>query len=1075
MSIPFIESENTEATVRTDLTSYVNGIVEGTDMHIMLDSGATISFISEHTKMSIPSLAKRPINKKYIMSQAVTGQGLDTLGMIDITFRLGSQTLQHEVQVIRNVTQGFILGLDFLIPQGVILDMGRGLCYLGDDILPLLSKSELAPASCTAQLMENTTIPPRCEIICKVALIPPITGLGIPLSYSGYLEPRQLEMDGISVARTLSTAVNGCTVTRIINPTPGPMVLYSGMQLGQFTPVSDTEISQDSAPVCKVSTCPTPPPGLPPNVTQPTKPPFNVKYGNLTDAERSDLHNLLSSYQDVFSKTSTDVGNTDIVKHKIFTNRAPPVRKRAYRTSPKMQTVIQSHVEVMLEKGIVEVSHSPWAAPVVMVKKKDGTWRFCVDYRGLNAVTVKDAHPLPRTDDTLDALRGSAVFSTMDLSSGYWQVQLEEQDKAKTAFTTGRGLYQFRVMPMGLVNAPPTFQHLMQLVLQGLSWTTCLVYLDDIIVYSPNFSVHLQHLREVLDRLRAANLKLKPSKCCFAQKEVTFLGHVVSAAGLQPDPKNIEKVRDWPVPKNPTEVRAFLGLCSYYRRFIYQFSKTSESLHALTQKGKTFLWTEVEQSAFESLRHALCNTPILSYTDFSREFLLFTDASSTSVGCVLAQMNAENMENVVAYGSRKLTKTETRWPTYDRELWAIVWAIRHFRQYLTGYPFRIITDQKPLLSLRTMALDCDPTGRRARWALEIDPYDWTIEYRQGTKHANADSMSRRPETAEDASPVVSTNQVGCVSSHTQTDPVEPSTCASATGLEIYPEASPTFSVTTNVTSPAQSATPHIAVVTMDTLPLNTDRQFLIQTQKADPDLKIVRNWVLTDCRPPFSDVKAVSPEIRQYWREFPKLTLSDDLLCRRVRPPPGDLVLQTVVPSSLQKEVFQTLHGHSLSGHFSTQKTLQGAQVRCFWPHMSRNITDWCLKCSACEARRPQTPHQQAPMQNIVTSRPFEKIAADLTELPLTRRGNRYVQWTSLLSTSTYMLPLINEQLRWLNVCLKITSATTGCHKVCTLTKAVNLNQILSKNCVPGWEYTKHGHRPIMLCQMAWWSGQTGL
>lgn len=221
----------------------------------------------------------------------------------------------------------------------------------------------------------------------------------------------------------------------------------------------------------------------------------------------------------------------------------------------------------------------------------------------------------------------------------------------------------------------------------------------------------------------------------------------------------------------------------------------------------------MEQSAFESLRHALCNTPILSYPDFSREFLLFTDASSTSVGCVLAQMNAENMENVVAYGSRKLTKTETRWPTYDRELWAIVWAIRHFRQYLTGYPFRIITDQKPLLSLRTMALDCDPTGRRARWALEIDPYDWTIEYRQGTKHANADSMSRRPETAEDASPVVSTNQVGCVSSHTQTDPVEPSTCASATGLEIYPEASPTFSVTTNVTSPSPTSSTSVCHTT----------------------------------------------------------------------------------------------------------------------------------------------------------------------------------------------------------------------------------------------------------------------
>ena len=211
----------------------------------------------------------------------------------------------------------------------------------------------------------------------------------------------------------------------------------------------------------------------------------------------------------------------------------------------------------------------------------------------------------------------------------------------------------------------------------------------------------------------------------------------------------------------------------------------------------------MKQSVFEGLCHALCNTPILSYPDFSCE----------SVGCVLAQMNDENMENVIAYGSRKLTKTETRWPTYDRELWAIVWAIRHFRQYLTGYPFCIIIDHKPLLSLRTMALDCDPTEHRARWALEIDPYDWTmnIDKAQNMQMLTPCLIVRRQ-----------TNQVGCVSSHMQTDPVKPSTCASATGRVIYPEATPTFSVTTNVTSPVQSATPHIAVVTMDPKHANAD-------------------------------------------------------------------------------------------------------------------------------------------------------------------------------------------------------------------------------------------------------------
>ena len=303
----------------------------------------------------------------------------------------------------------------------------------------------------------------------------------------------------------------------------------------------------------------------------------------------------------------------------------------------------------------------------------------------------------------------------------------------------------------------------------------------------------------------------------------------------------------------------------------------------------------------------------------------------------MSQKDAAKREHVIAYGSRILTKTEKRWSTYDRELWAIVWGIRHFRQYLTGHPFRILTDHKPLLSLRKMPLDCDPTGRRARWALEIDPYEWTIEYKQGAKHANADSMSRRPSTAVETSPVLTDNQVRCVSIHTQTVPAESVTCTSARELALCSETAPTTSDATHVRSHTQATVPGFAAVTMDNS-LTMDREYLIRAQQDDPDLQIVKNWVFIGQRPPFSGIKTASPVLKQYWREFPKLTLVGDLLYRTVRPPPGDLVLQTVVPSSLQKEVFNSLHGHPLSGHFSAQKTLQGAQVRCFWPHMTRDI-----------------------------------------------------------------------------------------------------------------------------------------
>lgn len=971
MAPPCVEknAQHIDPTVTNNdnFTAYIRGIVEGTDMHILLDTGSSISCISESVRMSLPSLNRRPLKKNLILSKSVTGHSLDTLGTVNIALQLGSLNLQHEVQVIRNVGQTILLGWDFLQQHNAVLDLGIGICRLHSHNLPLLCTTELIPGSCSALVAECTTVPPYCEMHCAVKLIPPTANLCTPAEYNGLLEPYQMDLDGIAVARTLARVNEGFTVARVMNPTNSPIVLQPGMQLGQFTPITDDDISPDdicpdTPSVCQVST---------PSVS-PQSLPFEVKCGSLSDSQFSELKALLLSYSDVFSKTPTDFGRTGLVQHKINTNSASPIRKRAYRTSPHMQSVIQSQVEDMLSKDIIEVSHSPWAAPVVMVRKKDGSWRFCIDYRGLNSVTVKDAHPLPRTDDTLDALCGSCVFSTMDLSSGYWQVQLDQQDKEKTAFTTGRALYHFKVMPMGLVNAPPTFQHLMQLVLQGLSWKTCLVYLDDIIVHSKSFPEHLLHLKEVFERLRAAKLKLKPSKCDFAKPQVTFLGHVVSAAGLQPDPRNIDKIRDWPTPENPTEVRAFLGLCSYYRRFIHQFAKISQPLNALTQKGKSYSWTDVEQKAFDTLRHALTHTPILAYPDFSKEFLLFTDASNVAIGCVLSQLNAINREHVIAYGSHTLTATERRWSTFDRELWAIVWSIRHFRQYLTGHPFRIITDHKPLLGLRKMALDCDPTGRRARWALEIDPYEWTIEHKQGLKHSNADSLSRRPCRSEDGSPV------------RETIPVN-----SDYGQREIAGFSPTIPQPTALTLSVQPAT--VNPSHDELLCLDLDRNTLRDAQIEDPVLQTVREWVLGDSRPPFAQLRGMPPELRHYWKEFPRLIILDSILCRRVRPPPGDPVYQVVVPNQLQKEVFQMLHGHSLSGHFGSKRTIHNAVSRCYWPHMNRDITQWCLQCKTCEARRPQIPHQQAPMQNIVTSMPFEKIAADITELPLSHKDNRYV------------------------------------------------------------------------------------
>lgn len=316
--------------------------------------------------------------------------------------------------------------------------------------------------------------------------------------------------------------------------------------------------------------------------TSESLPGVDLSQSAVNDEQHQQLEALLLSYSDIFSVHNQDYGRTNIVQHSIKTGDASPRKQRAYRTSPHVRAEIDRQVQQLLSQDIIEESCSPWASPVVLVKKKDGTYQFCIDFRKLNAVTIKDSYPLPCPADALDSLSGACWFSTMDLSSGYWQVELNPSDKEKTAFTTGSALYQFKIMLMGLTNTPPTFQRLMELVLHGLHWKECLIYLDDVLVFSHSFTDHLKSLGEVFSRFRSAGLKLKTRKCQLACTQVTFLGHVVSSQGLQPDAKNLDKVREWPTPRTTTEVRAFVGLCSYYRRFVRNFSTIASPLHALT-------------------------------------------------------------------------------------------------------------------------------------------------------------------------------------------------------------------------------------------------------------------------------------------------------------------------------------------------------------------------------------------------------------------------------------------------------------------------------------------------------------
>ncbi|CAF3890410.1 unnamed protein product [Rotaria sp. Silwood1] len=419
----------------------------------------------------------------------------------------------------------------------------------------------------------------------------------------------------------------------------------------------------------------------------------------------------------------------------------------------------------MLRDGIIEPANGPYAAPVTLQPKKDGSLRFCVDFRQLNSATVHDVYPIPRIDDTLDQLRSATYFTSTDLKSGFWQIELDKESRPKTAFVTHAGLYHFTVMPFGLTNAPATFLRLMDLVLGGLKWSCALVYLDDIIAYSSTFSLHLQHLESVLQRIQASGLTLHLSKCHFCKTKLRYLGHVVSQTGIEHDPDKIPAVRDYPVPTRLKDVRTFLGLTSYYRRFIKNYATITEPLIALTRHTdhKSFQWSTTCQQAFHHLRHLLMDAPIIAYPQFDQPFILQLDASDVGLSAILAQKLVDDdgvqPEHVIRYASRTLTPSERHFSPTERECLAIVYGCSHFRPYLEGIRFTIQTENKALKWLHQTK---DLNSRLARCTMQIAAHDVDIQHRPGADNANCDALSRAP--VDDSS--ISTNLTSMYDSST---------------------------------------------------------------------------------------------------------------------------------------------------------------------------------------------------------------------------------------------------------------------------------------------------------------------
>ena len=913
----------------------VRGTINGKSWPLIVDSGSNHTLVRQDV-IDSSSLAEIPQGLCD-----VTGRRTSLRCPAEVELAIGCQKTMLLVYVADELEEPCILGLDYLQMNRCVLDFAAMRMSMNNTSVPLL------PAS-------DESISARSKV------------LRIRVAETVRLKPHseafvQCKADGQSFQcpgrRSIVDSQSQMVPVLIANLSDSPTRLQAGTYIGNCEPVQIVDHMSHKVPD---------PDQLRTDQVKGSE--FDALPSHLSDLlerssvgltldERAEVRKLLLEFSDVFSSGDHDIGRTSLAEHSITTGDSRPIKVPPRRLPVGKRLDAEQMITNMKTQGLIEASCSPWSSPLVLVRKKDGTLRCCVDYRLLNNVTIKDSYPLPKIDETLDALADAQWFSTLDLKSGYHQIAVADKDRPKTALSSGSNLWQWRVMPFGLCNAPATFERLMEVVLSGLNWKTLLVYLDDIIVFGQSFNDELCRLREVFQRMQKANLKLSPKKCHLFRREVHFLGHVVSAEGVATDPAKTEAVNSWPAPRNKKELRSFLGLCTYYRKFVENFASIAAPLHWLTKDNVNFHWDDTCDAAFRRLKQALTHAPVLAYPDPGKEFVLDTDASSCGIGAVLSQFH-EGEERVVAYYSRSLSPSEKNYCTTRRELIAVVEAIRHFHHYLYGTTFSIRTDHAALKWLRSLK---DPEGQLARWLTRLEQYQFSVQHRPGVKHANADCLSRRPF------------QENCKHCHKKEVAVSHCRSAgSATGRDQQ---------LTGLRKGHRSECSD---------PLTVDVR---TAQRDDSDLAPLITWLEKGTKPMWDQVVGLGATTKRYWAQWDMLKLADGVLMRAWESPNGLAVKWlTIVPQCQRKSVMAESHGAVCSGHFGIRKTLSRLRKRFYWVSMRRDVKEWCRVCTTCAQKKCPSRAPHAPLKVVNVGSPMERVAIDVTgPLPVSSSGNSYI------------------------------------------------------------------------------------
>jgi hypothetical protein len=988
-SVPIFETNINKYKVSLPFTNLITEY-SPKPLNFLIDTGASVSIVKQSSLVNKPELNSDDVIKLKGIND--TDSYSETLGSFYLKFQLCKEIFEHKFHVINdelNLKYDGIIGTDFLRILNANINYTTKYLSLCGHNLPILFNTP------------TYIVPARSEAVIECMVSNKKSELQ---NLREALVLDHIISEGVYLANCIVTLKpNNRVNISVLNTTESDVHINElKVHLTQIDSSLISETSQSQDIINTISYSPS---------DRINRVLSQIRHEHLNSEERNMLFECCSKYNDIFYLEGDPLTCTSAIQHSINTGNSAPIHVKSYRFPECHKQEVDKQINKMLEQNIIKPSNSPWSAPVWVVPKKTDAsgqkkWRIVIDYRRLNDITVNETFPIPLISDILDQLGHSKYFTTLDLISGFHQISLNPADSAKTGFTiintngTSSGHFEFNRMPFGLKNAPSTFQRLMNTVLSGLQGLHCYIYLDDCIIYSNSILSHIEKLQLVFDRFREFNLKLQPEKCEFLRREVTYLGHIITDKGVSPNPDKVKAVSQFPVPKNPKDVKSFLGLIGYYRRFIESFSKLTKPLTCLLKKDAAFHWNVEQQTAFNLLKEKLTTAPLLQYPDFSQPFIVTTDASNYAVGAVLSQ-GPIGKDKPIAFASRTLNRAEGNYATTEKELLAILFAVKTFRPYLYGTKFKIVTDHRPLVWLFNVK---DPGSRLIRWRLKLEEYDYEIVYKQGKLNSNADALSRYPvhlinntnlncETYEKYFKLQFTNSVSTnteIEEHLQAlHLTKYKLIVCPTSLDFdnsMPYCEEILSQIENSSEIRESEREPYSVLNTTS---NGKTYYFLFTKvhhydevnyKTIYDLLIKLRNTMIDQNPSESDLA-----ISDFSEPFSKLSYNKlynmiAFVFHNTNMKIHIYKNQIIYPTPVEvPKILKDNHDTPIAGHPGIKRMLSRIKASYYWKSMRSDIETYVKNCKLCQVNKPLRTSNKAPMVITSTStRPFERLALDI-------------------------------------------------------------------------------------------------